>query len=640
MMKQMVLIPGALAGWLLVLRAAPLRADLIDTHPAADDLKRIFATPPPKHFRPTGISRDDYLRLMAANIDFFTQYQNAAGAVIDPVSKGERQYSTPAFAAAAGLLVKEAAREDLLDPACRAMSCALTALVEKRAADGHSDFYIPLLVHAYRFLKPLVPEAQAQRWAAQFRQIDPKAIYRADLRGMNWNIVSSSGELLRRKDGLVADERLAEQMQYLETCLGGHLHALTPLGLFADPGTPMAYDAFARLWLEDVFADDAYNGAHAHTIGQFLRVGGLSTLLLLSPTGEWASGGRSALHNWNDLQITAICEINAAYWKRQDRPDIAGAFKRAAHLAFESAARWQRPSGELWIVKNRAQPQERLGFERYSNHSQYNLLPMAMLAIAYSRADDSIAERPTPAELGGYVFDARQTFHKIAAAAGGYYVLIDTAADPHYNATGLQRVHCAGVPLAALSDSAAGERVYGPDSSAKAAISPGIMWKPSDTQSPWLSLAHYPSEPAKRAVRSVQLSVRSTGHDRVDFELAYALSDQSHGDRLLTERYVLTPDAVEHTSSVSGDAAAFGFHLPVLVTDGAEDLDVKLSHAGVSISHRGSVTAVELDPEQVVSRLTLQGPKVATHSGYVREAIAGVRANTVTARIRMMPSSP
>jgi len=639
-MMKLILITGVLAGWMLACRATPLMADPIDTHPAADDLKRIFATPVPHDFRPTGISRDDYLKLIAANIDFFKQYQNPAGAIIDPVSKGERQYSTPAFAAAAGLLVKQAGREDLLDPACRAMSCALTALVEKRAADGHSDFYIPLLVHAYRFLKPLVPAPQAQAWETQFRRIDPRTIYRADLRGMNWNIVSSSGELLRRKDGLVPDERLADQMEYLQTCLAGHLHALTPLGLFADPGAPMAYDAFARLWLEDVYADNAYDGAHAQAIGQFLRNGGLSTLLLLSPTGEWASGGRSALHNWNDLQITAICEINAAYWKRQDRPDIAGAFKRAAHLAFESAARWQRPSGELWIVKNRAQPHERLGFERYSNHSQYNLLPMAMLAIAYSRADDSITERPFPAEVGGYVFDARQTFHKIAAAAGGYYVLIDTAADPHYNATGLQRVHRAGVPFAALSDTAAGERAYGPDSSAKAAISPGIMWKPSDSQSQWLSLAHFPSERGKRAVRSAQLSVRSAGHDRVDFELVYALSDQSQGDRVLTERYVLTAEAVEQTSSVSGEAAAFGFHLPVLVSDGAADLDVKLSHAGVSISHRGSVTAVGLDPEAIVSRLTLQGPKVATHSGYVREAIAGVRANTVTARIRMMPSSP
>ena len=30
-----------------------------------------------------------------------------------------------------------------------------------------------------------------------------------------------------------------------------------------------------------------------------------------------------------------------------------------------------------------------------------------------------IAERPTPAEPGGYVFDLRDTFHKVVAAAGG-----------------------------------------------------------------------------------------------------------------------------------------------------------------------------------------------------------------------------
>src|SRR5439155_15651159 len=97
-------------------------------------------------------------------------------------------------------------------------------------------------------------------------------------------------------------------------------------------------------------------------------------------------------------------------------------------------------------------------------------------AIAYERADESIAERPSVSEVGGYVFDARPTFHKIAAAAGGYYILIDTAADPHYNATGLQRIHKAGVPFPALSDTVASERVYQPDDAPKAAIATGIEW--------------------------------------------------------------------------------------------------------------------------------------------------------------------
>ncbi|HSH94851.1 MAG TPA: hypothetical protein VK968_11945, partial [Roseimicrobium sp.] len=329
---------------LVVLVPAIAVADLVDEHPNAEQLKRIFAAAPVGGFKPTGVTRADYLKLISGNVDFFRKCQNDAGAIIDPVSKGERQYSTPAYAAAAGLLVKEANRTDLRDSAIAAVSCSLKALVAKEAADNHPDFYIPLLVHAYRSLKDVAPPATQADWARLFTEINPETTYRADLRKMNWNIVSSSGELLRRRDGLVAADQKQRQWNYLESCIEGHLELLTSLGLFHDPGAPMAYDAFSRLWLEDVFADDAYDGKHARRLHDFLTTGGLTTLLLLSPSGEWASGGRSGLHQWTDAEIAAICEMNAVRWKKAGRDDIAGAFKRGARLSFQSIARWQRPS--------------------------------------------------------------------------------------------------------------------------------------------------------------------------------------------------------------------------------------------------------------------------------------------------------
>src|SRR4051812_33097103 len=81
----------------LCLSANVVRADAIDTHSAGEQLKRIFAAPVPADFKPTGITRANYVPLIAANIDFFKKCQDATGAIIDPVSKGERQYSTPAY---------------------------------------------------------------------------------------------------------------------------------------------------------------------------------------------------------------------------------------------------------------------------------------------------------------------------------------------------------------------------------------------------------------------------------------------------------------------------------------------------------------------------------------------------------------
>src|SRR5205823_10798654 len=226
---------------------------------------------------------------------------------------------------------------------------------------------------------------------------------------------------------LLAATQATTQRAYLETMLAKQQRRFSKFGMYQDPDFPLAYDAFPRMWMEDMLADGAYDaGKERAAIERFLALGSFSSLLLMSPSGEWPCGGRSAHHQRDEAENAVIGEINAARWKARGRDDIAAAFKRMARLGLRSMFRWQRPSGEMWIVKNFAEPASRFGFEGYSFNSQYNLLPMAMLAIAYERADDSIPERPIPAEYATYVFDVRDPFTKVCAAAGGYYVLIDT----------------------------------------------------------------------------------------------------------------------------------------------------------------------------------------------------------------------
>src|SRR5689334_3332588 len=136
-------------------------SDPFIAHPASSELDRFFNhTPVPTDFKPTGLTKRDYLDLIGTNIDFWNHHQNDAGAIIDLYEKRERQYSTPAFALASALLVAESGRQDLLDASTRAMSFATTALAKKTTADGHADFYIPMLMHARRLLKDRVSEHQ------------------------------------------------------------------------------------------------------------------------------------------------------------------------------------------------------------------------------------------------------------------------------------------------------------------------------------------------------------------------------------------------------------------------------------------------------------------------------------------------
>ena len=609
-----------------------MSATALRQHPAAPALARLFpetSEKPSGKFKTTGIKRLDYLTLVAGNVDFYKQHQNADGAIIDPVKHEEIQYSTPAFALSCATLVVQKKRDDLLDPAVRAMTFATHALANHTTANFHADFYIPMLMHTRRILKDRVPPETLAKWDADFRSIVPEKNYRDIHAGGNWNLVQPrDGENLRRKGRtFVATTQMSAQADYIEKSLDKQQARFTKFGMYADPNMPLAYDAFPRLWMDDMMADGAYQGPHAQQIRDFHMLGGLSSLLMISPTGEWAIGGRSAQHQWNEAENIVIFEINARKWRDLGREDIAGAMKRSAHLAYQSMLRWQRPSGEMWIVKNRAEPETRLGYEGYSSHSQYNLLPMAMLCIAFERADDSIAERPAPCETGGFVFDVREKFHKVFANAGGMYIEIDTAADPEYNATGLQRVERKGVPFSPLSDSSAAKRGYGTANKAKEAIAPGIQWNdsPPTTQPTWRGLADYvnPTEPkptkGEKVVQSVDLDVANESPDNVAFTLQYHLGD---GDRAVQEQYEVHPDEVVGSWQLAGfSPGAKRVIFPVLVNNGREDLSVQLDHGILEAHREGCVLRWIPAAGDNQINLRLSGPVVENHNGFVRAVI-------------------
>src|SRR3712207_2197249 len=177
---------------------------------------------------------------------------------------------------------------------------------------------------------------------------------------------------------------------------------------------------------------------------------------------------------------------------------MAGVYKRAAHLALASMHRWVRPSGEMQIIKHWVDPEKRHAYEGYSYHSQYNLLPMSMLASAYEYAvsTESVKERPAPADVGGYVLEIPE-LHKVFANAGGTYVEIETKADHHYDATGLIRIHMKGIsPHPAPSDSLAAHTNYNSPQPSPITTGVGVSWR--DASGAWRTLGE--TSPQKSTV--------------------------------------------------------------------------------------------------------------------------------------------
>ena len=64
--------------------------DVSSKHPAGEALKRLFPgedNKPAAGFQPTGLTKKDYLKLIAGNVDFWKQYLSDRGAIIDPYEK-------------------------------------------------------------------------------------------------------------------------------------------------------------------------------------------------------------------------------------------------------------------------------------------------------------------------------------------------------------------------------------------------------------------------------------------------------------------------------------------------------------------------------------------------------------------------
>ena len=565
--------------------------------------------------------RSNYLGTIDRVVRFFAAHQDARGAIIDPYEKAEKQYSTPAFALAGAALLSAGQQGTLpLAAAVRAMSFACASLADGKAADGHADFYTVLLMHADRLLAPLVPESTSAAWRRDLARIVPEKIYRrqpADPTTNNWNLVAVAGEWMRTKAGL------GDSLPWIEASLERQMGQFTPWGMYRDPNDPMAYDHFARLWALDLL-DEGYRGRQAAALEELLERGAWMSLLMQSPWGELPCGGRSAHHQWNEAQQAVTFESWASRFAKRGDLAAAGACKWAASRSLTSMIRWHRPSDALWIVKNRTDPAVRHGYESYSFHSQYNLLAAAMLAIAWTRADDGIAAAPCPAIVGGFAFAIQPAFHKVFAHVPGFYLEFDTGADLHYNPTGLLRVHRFAVPPETLSDGVTAAASY--QLPKKPALSMGLGPEWRDRAGAWHALADHGREDLDPA----EFALVSASTARVEFRLSYR-GRLRGGATAIAEHVVVAPDRVEIEHRVDGDVETVRQCWPMLATDGTTPSVIAVTGKAASVTRDSRRFRFEaLTDGAVVTRLGASEP---CRNGFMDACVAEVRGRTVRSKI-------
>lgn len=477
---------------------------------------------------PTGLDKEEYLRLINGVVLATRPFQvldpehEFYGEILDPWHDPGHYhyYATPHYAYCAAVLAASGYNTDpeLLKSAILAYEVSIERMVQGRRdrdLGGRppwvcGDFYTYSLMRALPYFNKLLDEEQYRHWRERLAAIEPEKAYMQRMTHNNWSVKNGASEFLRAAAGLT-------DMDWTERTLA--LHRVN----FSDHGTfrpePFTYDVFPRYYLSGML-QAGYRGNHFDFYRDRMWRGAWLTLFLVTPQGQAAAGSRSMHHCWNEAQLCAMYELYATAYANAGRMEEAGLFKRAARLALRSMAYWINDDGSFAVVKHRLGPDlpkgravSRHAYEAYTEHTTYNLLAASMLAGAWATADDSIPERPAPADVGGFAFRLDERYQTWFLGARDTYVQYAVPGNGTYDPTGLTRIHFKGTsPIFAPSAGLA--RRFGDN---KSVYSTGPGWR--DAAGEDRSIAEFLLDSTLRVVEAAP--------ERTVFETRYEVTGAS-----------------------------------------------------------------------------------------------------------------
>lgn len=587
--------------------------------------------PRPEGWKGTGQNRDLYVDLSEPIVRMASAWQDDEGLIMDPMEPDERSFppfTASRFVGALGFLIDAGHCRDLAEVCARSVDVVTRdlSLAHEIPVRG-ADFYPKEVMRAILALRDYVAPERRDEWARRMGAYDPE---------QNYHVVSSKhapehlhnivtfsvvGEFWKKVAGFADNSAFVDN--YLDTQVG----RFTEFGLYRDPNEPMTYDFTARMNLS-LLLSLGYRGRHYAFLDEMLRRGGLTTLLYLSPLGQTPFGGRSNQFVFNEATISVICESEARRYQAIGDTEMAGAFKRTARLAALSTRRWLEMSPARF-VKNEFPPESQHGREaNYGLYGIYLLLVASQFGFAHLMADDEIGERPTPFELGGTLVSLPVGFHKVFATCGGYHLEVDTDADPHYDATGLGRIHHGSAPAElGLSGSIPSDPNFlvSVDPAPRGvAIGPG--WRTADGQISWLSDRSGDSG-------SVRIERGHETDDEVTFKVIY--EGEGKGRLRVTENYAMSSEGVVITDRVEGPVDQLLVQIPLLETNGMERSTIEVENRAFVVKSGTHQYRVEcLYPDSVET--SLEPFPAPNRNGIYRVGLFKVAGNEIRYRLTLV----
>lgn len=536
-------------------------------------------------------------------------------------AEGITEHGYPRLASNIGILLAHGRRRELLPLFLQMFSLCCTDIAHHdRSEHGTgNDFAVLEMIGALLEVERahLFPKETTDGWRALLSSIDPRRCYDKidDHSGKdfgNWILFNAASEQARAFAGLTDPE------EFLASQLPGQMRAINRDGMYLDPPAhPIVYDLVPRAILV-MLLHYGYAGALREEIEDALDRSADLTLYMQSAVGEIPYGGRSNQMIFNEAVYDILCEYYARRFAARGDLARAGRFRRAGAFATERLFETLFAK-EQKQVKNRFPRESMFGCEKYAYFDKYMITVASYVYMARLVTDDGIAPTDCPAESEPFLRKLDPTdFHRVFLHLSDYSMQIDTAADAHYDASGVGRIHRKGVPTPiALTVPFAKHPNY----------SLSTDGTPYENPSPF-SIA-----PAQKAADGTLHS--GAGSKSVYEEVAEEVSEHRVA---VTYRVKLhTGEEIFFTAALDEDGACFtaegdgdvGITFPLFAFDGKESVESERTKTAAAVFYSGFVCRYETDGEVLPV-----ADDFRNRSGIYRGLLA-VGKNRVSLRVRI-----
>lgn len=487
-------------------------------------------------------------------------------------TEGITEHGFPRLCANIGILMAHGRNLELKDrfEEMMALCCRdIPAFCPKKGKRGN-DFSVRELVSCILELEQakIYPTETIAEWKNAMSVIIPKDYYRMvapepPVAVDNWAAFNAASEQIRCAAGL------ADTHAYIENQIASQMLSFDDNGMYRDPNDPMVYDVVTRNMLSTCLYY-GYNGSHKPKLEKHLRKAGDLTLLMQSVTGELAYGGRSNQFLHNEAHLAACFEFEASQRKLSGDTAAASRFKAAAGLALGNIIHWLDTAPGQHI-KNYFPIDSMIGCENYAYYDKYMVTVASFLYLAYRFCDETVTPSTCPAaDDSSHIFVTSDAFRKAFCKSGPYFLEAELCSDPHYDASGIGRIHRRGAPsVICLSVPASVTPNYKTERSNPLPLS---ICCGALTNGKW----EYSSEPGgKHLVKS---------HDSSRHQANLSLCCELPSGKTLQEDIFVTKDGIHIVLRGDGNICML---LPAFIFDGKTSTLIECTQNMLRISYKG-----------------------------------------------------